>query len=431
MAARTQTAIAAHRPVAALDESAAGEAVFDPETFDPTTLHYTQFPQHYFPLIHASTPVFYSPLFKAWMVYDHALGQIALADPRFSRNRKDWEMPRSEEAERRWPLVESLRRDNPFVNSATQRTTRTLYSGALRPRAIKRMEAIIAEVIAAECASLVEGGEVDIVKMVSKIPNKVISRVVGVPSETQQESRFMQAASDYLLSTNPMAPPENRDIAESATRYLFETLSRMIEERSAAPGDDLVSGLLESAGEADLETLKRTILISITSLLSAGTDTTRHSVSLALKTLMTRPPVYAHLRDHRDLLDQAVFELLRFDFPAKYLVRFATEDIDLGGQRLRKGNMVLVTIHGCGWDPRIFPQPDRLLFDRDSRSYLTFGYGPYYCIGAHLARYQIKTILNFFFDHCPGGGEVQRDAISWEQPDLILRGMASMPVVLR
>ena len=283
------------------------------------------------------------------------------------------------------------------------------------------MESIIAEVIASDCAPLIEGGEVDAVKLVSTVPNKVISRVVGVPSETRQEGRFMQAASDYLLSTNPMAPPENRDIAESATRYLFETLSRMIEERSAAPGDDLVSGLLESAGESDLETLKRTILISITSLLSAGTDTTRHSVGLALKTLLNRPDVYAYLRDHRDQLDPAVFELLRFDFPAKFLVRFATEDIDLGGQQLHKGNMVLVTIHGCGWDPRVFPQPDRLLFDRDPRSYLTFGHGPYYCIGAHLARHQIKTILNFFFDHRPGGGEVQRDAISWEQPDLAFR----------
>jgi len=402
---------------------------FDPASFDPVTAAYTVAPQRWFPAIHARSPVFLSGRYDAWMIFDYAVGKTVLSDLRFSRDRSNWERPGEQRAVERWPLTEVLRRESPFVNQAKHRANRAMYSGAFKPSAIRRMEHIILGVIEEYCAPLRSAREVDLVALLASIPNTVISRVVGIAPEAQAEARFKDAASQFLLASSPFGSDANRDLAEQGTGYLFDAIGELVERRRRQPADDLVSGLLEGAG--DRPDVGRDIVLSVASLISAGTDTTRHSAALALRTLLRRRDVLAQLRRDRQLLDAAVLELLRYEFPAKFLVRFATEDVRIGDHLFEQGKMVLTTLHGCGWDPQVFDDPARIDLGRDQRRYPVFGHGEFYCLGAHLAKFQLKHIIAYFLDHLPDTALFDEQRVEWEAPDMVLRGLASMPLTLR
>lgn len=413
------------------------EPTFDPQTFDPATPAYTRHPQAWFGLIHAGSPVFYSGVYQAWMVYDHAVGRSVLSDLRFSRDRSHWARAGAADEEKeeemaRWPLTDHLRRESPFINQAKHRSNRALYSDAFKPRAIARIERIIGQVVAQHCAALTTAREVDLVSLIEPIPNTVIARVVGVSPEARAEAAFKEAASKFLLGVNPFCTEANKDIAESGTAYLFEAIGDLVDQRLRQPADDLVSGLLAGIdSHTDTAEVKRDIILSVASLLSAGTDTTRHAAAFALRTLLQRPALWAQLRADRSLLDGAVLELLRYEFPAKFLVRFATEDIDLGGHRFARGDMVLTTVHGLGWDPRVFTEPERIDFHRDQRKSPVFGHGEFYCIGAHLAKSELRQLLGYFLDHLPDSAVYDESKVEWQASDLILRGLDHLPLVLR
>ena len=98
---------------------------------------------------------------------------------------------------------------------------------------------------------------------------------------------------------------------------------------------------------------------------------------------------------------------------------------------LPKGGLTLISIHGAGWDSHAFGKPEDLAFTRDPKRYLTFGHGDTYCLGAHLAKFQLKTILEYMLDNLPEGASYDEEKLVWEKPDLILRGIKNFPVTLR
>jgi cytochrome P450 len=166
-------------------------------------------------------------------------------------------------------------------------------------------------------------------------------------------------------------------------------------------------------------------------LVAAGTDTTRLTTSLAVKTLLSHPEAFEAMREDRDLVKNGVMELLRYEGPTKYLVRVATEDVEFEGQTVPKGSLVLLSIMGAGWDPRVFPSPE--IFDprRDLKGSLSFGFGAGYCLGVHLARLQVSTLLEFFLDHLPSSAAFDPDQMTWDPGNLFLREITSMPVHIR
>jgi cytochrome P450 len=166
-------------------------------------------------------------------------------------------------------------------------------------------------------------------------------------------------------------------------------------------------------------------------LVAAGTDTTRLSTSLAIKTLIDHPEAFETLRANRELLPNAIMDLLRYESPTKFLVRSTLEDVDWKGQTIPAGSMILLSIFGAGWDPKVFDEPSRFDLARDLRGSLSFGFGSGYCLGVHLARLQVGELVSFFLDHMPAGATANREDITWDPRNLLLREVTSMPVSLR
>jgi cytochrome P450 len=137
------------------------------------------------------------------------------------------------------------------------------------------------------------------------------------------------------------------------------------------------------------------------------------------------------MREDRELVKNGVMEMLRYESPTKYLVRVALEDVAFEGQTVPKGSLVLLSIMGAGWDPRVFPNPERFDPNRDLKGSLSFGFGAGYCLGVHLARLQVSTLINYFLDHLPPTATFDADEISWDPGNLFLREITGMPVHVR
>lgn len=364
------------------------------------------------------------------MVYDYLVGKVAVSDPRFSRNKKFWQQAPHEEASKRWPQTQLTRDDaSPFINEDKHRRTRAMYSDVFKPQAIARMADIIKATVESHCSALTTADDVDVVSLIRPIPNAVISRILGIPEETQAEAQFVQAASDYMLAVSPFASDANRDRAEHGIKVIFNIVGGLIDARRAHPEEDLISSLLSSV-EYSAES-KQDIIVSIATLLSAGTDSSRHSIALAIKTLLQHPAQLQQLQQNPELLDSALLELMRFDFTGKLLPRFLKEDVELHGHLFSRGEMVLTSLQGCGWDPKHYDQPERLDLTRDNKQSLLFGHGQHHCLGFHLAKLQIKETLRYFCAQLPASHHFDSEQLRWEAPDFVLRGLASLPLTLR
>ena len=132
------------------------------------------------------------------------------------------------------------------------------------------------------------------------------------------------------------------------------------------------------------------------------------------------------LRDDPSRIEHAVEELLRYDCPVQATVRIATEDFEMCGESIRKGQQIALLLGSANRDPEKFPEPDRLDVTRDDVSHVAFGHGVHFCLGSRLARLEARVALTGLLTRLP---ELHLDSDSLEWRDnIILRGLCSLPV---
>ena len=399
----------------------------------PFSLEYTADPRPTFSEIHKDNR--FLPIEDLGAVAIHGYDAVrAFCDhPLMTRNPADagfGDKAVMAERAKRWPVLESSMSVAPGKGAERANLLRELLAPDFRPGMIRKMATTVQEVVASVCAPLRSESDLDVVKLVQEVPLIVISRLLGIDETTKDSALFLTCAPDYFRGINPISSNSDRDKAEAAAVTMIDILGRAIENRRANPQTDLISQVIEIAdtrGDVNPEDIVRSIVI----LVAAGTDTTRLTTSLSVKTLLGHPDVFEALREDRELVKNAVMELLRYESPTKYLVRVAMEDVEFEGQTVPKGSLVLLSIMGAGWDPRAFPNPE--IFDprRDLKGSLSFGFGSGYCLGVHLARLQVSTLIDFFLDHLPSTATLDVDRITWDPGNLMLREITSMPIHVR
>ena len=219
------------------------------------------------------------------------------------------------------------------------------------------------------------------------IPSLVISLLLGVPYE---DHPLFQ---DHASTINQVdATPEEKG---AASRALFQYLYSLVLRKQQEPGDDLISRLLAdqvAKGELDLQGVAMNGII----LLVAGHETTGNMIGLSTLTLLEHPEIATRIRDAEDrvTLANAVEELLRFLTIAQDAVtRVATEDISVGGQLVRTGELVTINLPAANRDSTFLDQPDVLDIDHNVRAHVAFGYGIHQCLGQNLARLELQIVL--------------------------------------
>ncbi|HKK52407.1 MAG TPA: cytochrome P450 [Myxococcota bacterium] len=399
----------------------------------PFSLEYTADPRPTFARAHAEDAFLPIEEMNAVCVHGYDAVRAFCDHPLLSRNPADAGLASPEalaaRAER-WPMLEgsmtSVRREQEKQSNLI----RELLAPDFRPAMIRKMADTVQEVVQDVCAPLRHESALDVVKLVQEVPLRVISRLLGIDETTRDADLFLSCAPDYFRGLNPVSSDADRDKAEIAAGRMSAILARAVEGRRADPRTDLVSqviGIADARGDVTADELVGALVI----LVAAGTDTTRLSTSLAVKTLLDHPEALALLREDRGKLKNAVMELLRYEGPTKFLVRAAVDDVEFEDKTVPKGSLVLLSIMGAGWDPRVFPAPEVFDVDRDLRGSLSFGFGSGYCLGVHLARLQVGTLVEYFLDHLPTTARVERDGISWDPGNLMLREITSLPIRTR
>ncbi|HEX2486870.1 MAG TPA: cytochrome P450 [Myxococcota bacterium] len=377
--------------------------------------------------LRAEDPVHWVPL-GFWLVLRHDDVKRLFNDPENATpDRRVWEhfVPRPEGTFMRW--VE----DNGFFSLPAEEHARLrkLFSVALTPRAVKRYEAQVRETVERFAAPLREArGVVDLMEtFANPIPNAVISRITGIPPAGDDERRFRELAQSTIRGFFSFSDEASKQRGEEAFVAIADWVRRLAKERRSSLGEDLVSDLIRAQDRGDRLSDDQ-IVMTITGLIGAGSETTSIGGMIAAMTLLDHPDQMEELRREPALIPNAISEILRFSFggPAG-LPRYAVRDFELRGKQIRKGQMMLLSFGGAGRDPAVYDDPDRFDVRRDVKDLVTFGNGPHYCLGANLARQEMGCMVEAMLGFLPPGSRWLKEEMQFE-PSGLFRRPVTLPV---
>jgi cytochrome P450 len=356
---------------------------------------------------------------SAWLVTDYQLARLVLGDPRFSRAATiGRDNPRESPVELGQVAESIISMDPPGHTRIRQ-----LVGRAFTPRRVERLRPraqVIASGLADDMAA--QCPPADLVESFSFVfPVIVICELLGIPEEDRHTFRRW---ADATVSTTTATPQQAQDSLVQLAGYL----AGLFAQRRVRPGDDLLTSLVQARDNEDRLTETELLFLGM-ALLIAGYETTAHQISNMVYTLLTHVEQLAQLRARPDLMPAAVEEMLRFIvFASAVNPRVALADVALGDVLVRAGEPVLCSRSSANHDEQVFPSPDELDFTRDSNPHMAFGFGPHFCLGAHLARMELQVALSTLLARFPGLHiAVPEDELAWHS-GIMMRGLKALPV---
>ncbi len=303
----------------------------------------------------------------------------------------------------------AARRTMMEYDGAEHARLRRLVGAGFSRKAIAACEDSVRGLAAGVLDRTLDLGELDFVARVAReLPIRMLCRILGVP---EADAGALVEWGDALISN---ADPEfsmaviDRDDTEPfrllpfrspAARAVFEYASRLRRERLARPSGDILSGMLtaDASGRPLTELEFQNFFLL---LLVAGNETTRHTISLGLLALLEHPAAFEALaaaHGDRALFESATEEILRWTSVTMHFRRTLTRDLDFGGAPMRAGDKAVLWYIAANRDPDAFPEPDRFDIRREPNPHLAFGAGRHFCLGAWLARLEVRVTLEELF----------------------------------
>ncbi|WP_216214110.1 cytochrome P450 [Amycolatopsis aidingensis] len=310
-----------------------------------------------------------------WLVTSHALVRAVFADSRFSSRYELLHLPFPGAPAELPPAPPG---DPSGVDAPEHTRYRKLLTGKFTTRRMRELTARIEE-ITTECLDAMErqGPPVDLVEAYAEpIPMRMICELLGVPYADRE---FFHRNATTVTSYE--ATMEEKGAAYQAVQdYMHE----LVLAKRAEPTGDVLSDLTTS----DLTDDELAGIANF--LLGAGFETTTSMLALGTFALLRNPDQFAALGTEPDLAENAVEELLRYLSIADPGARAALEDVELGGQLIRAGETVILSVQAANRDPGQFPAPDALDLHRKATGHLAFGHGVHQCLGQQLARVEMR-----------------------------------------
>jgi cholest-4-en-3-one 26-monooxygenase len=303
---------------------------------------------------------------------------------------------------------------------------RRLVNKGFTPRMIALMEPGIRDMTHRIISDVLPRGECDFVTDVAaQLPLAVICTMLGAPEEDWP--LLFSLTNQVLGPDDPEYQTEGRDRRETAahgSRQMFAYYAKTVASRRQEPKEDLVTLLTQA--EIDGEVLSEPEILAFCQLLVlAGNETTRNAISGGLLAFIENPDQWERLRADRSLIPTAVEEILRWSSPLAHMMRTATRDTEIRGQQIKAGDRVMLWYPSANRDEEIFDDPYRFDIGRTPNEHLAFGYGEHFCLGAGLARLEIRVMFDALLDRLTNielTGDVERLRSTF------LHGIKHMPI---
>lgn len=312
-------------------------------------------------------PVRYRPEYQMWEVFHYKdVQQVLLDSVTFSSEEEDF------------PGVLG-KTDDP----AQHRHLRSQVSKAFNPQHIEKLRPALTRIVDELLEPAIAKGKMDVVTgLVYRLPMRAIGEMLGLPlQDLKQLWLWSRQLSAQMLGL------EHSDNTE-----LLHYFSDLLNERKCNPRDDPISELL-AAEESGAHLTKDTIISLCIDVTLAGNYLTKALLSRVLYRVCQHPEIYQALRDDPSLIPGTIEETLRYDFSSSNAWRIARHDTVLGGHQIKAGETVVAWTGAANFDETRFPRPEQFDIWRSPNPHLTFGYGIHVCLGAPLARFEGRIVL--------------------------------------
>jgi cytochrome P450 len=350
-----------------------------------------------------------------WIVSRYQDIRAALVDPRLSADT----LPNiiSPSSEGSTPLI-FARIDDP-----EHHRLRRMMTSQFTFRRTEAMRPQIQELVDHYLNKMIDAGPpADIVRdFALPVPSLVIALLLGVPPE---DLELFQHNTSVGLDINSTEEQRVQGFVE-----MYNYIQELVERKARDPGDDLISRLIidyVATGQLDHDT----VAVNGVIMMQAGHETTANMIALGTVALLENPDTFERLgrTDDPAMIANAIEELMRYlSIVHAQVDRIATEDLTIGGQLIRAGDRLLMSLPAGNWDPEFVDSPETLDVDRKARGHLAFGYGVHQCIGANLARVEMQVAFATLARRLPGLQlAVPPGELRFKEADIY--GMKELPV---
>ncbi len=359
----------------------------------PTDPAFVQDPYPFYDRMRALGPLVHWEEYGLPCAVSHAAVNAILRDRRFGRERRD--RPAPPEHLRPFYAID----DNSMLELEPPRHTR-LRGLVLRAFTARRIAALEPEIaaLAHDLVNRLPGGRFDLLPAFAEaIPVIVIARLLGVPEAMKDQLLAWSHAMVAMYQAGRTRAVE--DAAATAAAEFARFLRGYVDERRARPADDLITHLIAAEEEgAQLSTDE--LIATCVLLLNAGHEATVHAIANGVKALLQAGGPKDWLTPDR--VEATVEEILRFDPPLHLFTRIAYEEVEVMGRAIPAGTEVACLLAAAGRDPGQWEAPHRFDPGRPVKPHLAFGAGLHFCLGAPLARLEMRVALPILFARRPG-----------------------------
>lgn len=358
-----------------------------------------------------------------WLVTRYTDVLSVLKDPRLSKDAGTG----SGTAREPWVpgFLKPLQRNMLDLDPPDHTRLRGLVHKAFTPRLVEQLRGRIQALCDQLLDEALRQGRIDLVRGYAlPVPATIIAELLGVPPEDRHK---FHAWSSHIVTASS---PRDMLVALPYALVFLRYLRRLVARRRGASRDDLISAMVQVEEVGDRLTTDE-LLAMVFLLLVAGHETTVNLIASGTLALLEHPDQQRRLREDPSLTQTAIEELLRFVSPVEVATeRYAREDMEIAGTRVRRGELVLGVLGSANRDEQQFVNPDVLDLAREPNPHLAFGQGPHYCLGSPLARLEGQIAVATLLRRCPNLRlDVPSASLRWRR-GFFLRGLAELPVAV-
>jgi cytochrome P450 len=301
------------------------------------------------------------------------------------------------------PLFSTFSRFLAYTDPPQHTRLRGLVAKAFTPQVVEAMRGHVEAVVNGLLDGVAGQGRMDVIRdLADPLPSLVIGEVLGISSDERAHfKRLVENEHQAFKSVTTRITPEDYRLAPDSVMEVDRQFRVLLAERRRLPRNDLLSLLLAAAEEGD-RLSEDELVASAIFLLVAGNDAATNLIGNAVLALLQHPDQLLRLRQDPALIPAALEESIRFNGAVQFLTRVALEDLEVGGQIIRRGQVLYLLVGAANRDPAHFPDPDRFDVARTPGKHVAFGLGGHYCLGAPLARLQGQVALRALLDRLPG-----------------------------